>query len=62
MPLPAKVLSDIRTNLANAEKTLKELDEHLADAKRAGIDVAEQIKKADATRQQIAQMRMVYGA
>jgi ABC-type Na+ transport system ATPase subunit NatA len=62
MPLPPIVLQTVRQNLTAAESALKDLDEHISDAARAGVDVTEQRKTRDEYRRRVQQMRMVYGA
>ena len=62
MPLPQAVLQKIRGKLSEAEKSLAELEDHVTDAQRAGIDQKEAREQMDTLRKQISQMRMVYGA
>ncbi len=62
MPLPNEVLVEVRANLAAAEKALKETDAAIREAFTAGVDVTELQKRAKTLREQIMQMKSVYGA
>ena len=61
MPLPNEVLTKIRSQLKKAEAQLPELEANLRDAKRAGIDVTDQVKELAELKVSIRKMRMVYG-
>lgn len=61
MPLPIEVLTAVKELLSEAESQLKELDEVIAEAHLAGIDVAEERKAAAELKASIRKLRAVYG-
>jgi len=60
MPLTKDQLKDIKTAVSNAEEMLKGVMADIAQAKRAGIDVADNEKLATDLRERIRKLKAVY--
>lgn len=57
-----ETLIKIQEELGKAETELKKAQPEIDNARRAGIDVADQVKKARELELKISQMKSVYGA
>jgi len=61
MPIPAETLAQIRQNIKDAETALKEMELEVNKARTAGLDVIQETKDMEALKQQIRQLKAVYG-
>jgi ABC-type Na+ transport system ATPase subunit NatA len=59
--LPVEVLAQVRENIKLAETQIKDAEKAVVDARIAGIDVTEQSKELESLKQQVRQMKAVYG-
>lgn len=57
-----ETLEKIRVELGKAEAELKKAQPDIDDARKAGIDVTEQVKTQRALELKISQMKSVYGS
>jgi len=57
----AEQLDELRTKIADAEDSLKNLENELRLAERAGIDVAEKRTRYTELRDKIRRVKSVYG-
>lgn len=61
MPLSQETIKKIREDIRKAEKLLKDIEPEIERAKMAGLDVADQLKRARELRASIEKMKLVYG-
>lgn len=60
MAFPKEVVAKIKTQVEKGEKTLEELNENLAIAQLAGIDVAERLKERDELRTKFSKIKAAF--
>jgi|Deesub1362A_J573_1020465.scaffolds.fasta_scaffold15337_2 Zn-dependent oligopeptidase len=61
MALPKETLEKIREAIRKTEEIIKDLEPDIADARRAGIDVTEQVKRLRQLQAKLAGLKAVYG-
>ncbi len=61
MPLPPEILDRIKTNLDEADKSVKTLEDIVSDLRVSGIDASKEEADLDKVKGELTKLRLFYG-
>jgi len=61
MPLPSEILASIKSQIDEAELTIKSVEDVVSDLRASGVDASAQEEALRNAKSQLAQLRIFYG-